>query len=165
MGISADTIQLLMDAGMGGAEMITIAKAGERGDDYYAIWQLIEHLKAEGTPSAAIAAAAMALARSIIDANQQQRLWRARPRDEHSRARDGNRQRRGMSDSQWRKVRARILERDEWTCQYCGSEDDLTCDHVIPLIRGGGNDDDNLTTACRSCNSSKGDKLIGEWVA
>ncbi len=50
-----------------------------------------------------------------------------------------------------------IFKRDSNKCQYCGSTSDLTIDHVLPSSRGGSSSWDNLTTACRSCNSKKGD--------
>lgn len=65
----------------------------------------------------------------------------------------------------WAKIRSRIFERDDYTCQYCGVRGvKLECDHVVPVSRGGSNDDDNLKTACRDCNRSKRDKLIDEWM-
>lgn len=48
-----------------------------------------------------------------------------------------------------------IYERDGHRCVYCGSTDDLTLDHVMPISRGGGESPANLATCCRSCNSSK----------
>jgi DNA-directed RNA polymerase subunit RPC12/RpoP len=53
--------------------------------------------------------------------------------------------------------RQNIFRRDHNVCQYCGSKDDLTLDHVMPKSRGGRTTWDNLTTACRRCNSKKGD--------
>jgi len=52
-------------------------------------------------------------------------------------------------------IRTRVFERDGYKCVYCGSADDLTIDHIIPICRGGNNDDCNLQTLCRSCNSRK----------
>lgn len=64
--------------------------------------------------------------------------------------------------SKWRKIRLLILERDFYTCGYCG--DVAThCDHVIPLARGGETVEDNLVAACKRCNSSKGARLVSEW--
>jgi 5-methylcytosine-specific restriction endonuclease McrA len=37
-------------------------------------------------------------------------------------------------------------------------------EHVIPLSRGGSNAPDNLVIACPTCNSSKGVKLLEEWL-
>lgn len=53
--------------------------------------------------------------------------------------------------------RQNIFKRDGMKCQYCGATSDLTIDHVIPRSRGGASSWDNLTTACRQCNSKKGD--------
>lgn len=64
----------------------------------------------------------------------------------------------------WKSIRDRIFERDDYTCKYCGERGKkLECDHVIPVSRGGSHDDDNLVTACFSCNRSKRDKLVNEW--
>ncbi len=41
-------------------------------------------------------------------------------------------------------------------CAYCGSKDNLTIDHIIPLSRGGTNREDNLQCLCRDCNNLKG---------
>jgi 5-methylcytosine-specific restriction endonuclease McrA len=40
-------------------------------------------------------------------------------------------------------------------CVYCGTRDDLTIDHIVPLSRGGLNVRANLQSACKPCNSSK----------
>lgn len=51
--------------------------------------------------------------------------------------------------------RQRIFARDGYRCVQCGSGDDLTIDHVVPLVAGGGNGDRNLQTLCRVCNEGK----------
>jgi hypothetical protein len=48
-------------------------------------------------------------------------------------------------------------------CIYCGSTKDLSVDHLIPRARGGPESGDNAVTACKACNSSRGDKGIYEW--
>lgn len=53
--------------------------------------------------------------------------------------------------------RQNVFKRDGFQCQYCGDSDDLTLDHVIPKSRGGKTNWDNLITACKKCNSKKGD--------
>jgi len=66
----------------------------------------------------------------------------------------------------WKVIRNRIFKRDDYTCQYCGERGKkLECDHVIPVARGGHHDDNNLVTACFTCNRSKRDKLVTEWKA
>ena len=49
-------------------------------------------------------------------------------------------------------------------CYYCGSVDRLTADHLIPRIKGGADEADNLIWACRSCNSSKHARDMLEWM-
>lgn len=56
-----------------------------------------------------------------------------------------------------------ILAQYEYRCAYCGEEKPLTQDHVIPISRNGRHDKDNVVPACRSCNSSKKERLLDEW--
>jgi 5-methylcytosine-specific restriction endonuclease McrA len=56
------------------------------------------------------------------------------------------------------KLRAKILERDGYACRYCGCEEDLTIDHVVPRSKGGKNHSKNMVTACRPCNETKADQ-------
>jgi 5-methylcytosine-specific restriction endonuclease McrA len=48
------------------------------------------------------------------------------------------------------------LLRTQKVCVYCGSDRDLTGDHLIPISKGGANVRTNTVLACRSCNSRKG---------
>jgi 5-methylcytosine-specific restriction endonuclease McrA len=66
--------------------------------------------------------------------------------------------------AQWAVVRQRVYERDDFTCTYCGSRGtSLECDHIMPVSRGGSNELENLTTACRPCNRAKRNKTPEEW--
>lgn len=49
-------------------------------------------------------------------------------------------------------------------CNYCGSIENLTLDHILPKYGGGKDDAENLIYACKSCNSSKGKKDLMEWM-
>jgi 5-methylcytosine-specific restriction endonuclease McrA len=48
-------------------------------------------------------------------------------------------------------------------CAHCGSKENITQDHVIPIARGGSHSEGNLQPLCLSCNSSKKDKTMIEW--
>jgi len=55
--------------------------------------------------------------------------------------------------------RANIYARDNHTCQYCGrrcSTEDLTFDHVVPIVKGVDKTWDNIVTCCVRCNHKKG---------
>ena len=54
-------------------------------------------------------------------------------------------------------TRQNVFKRDGQRCQYCGTHEDLTLDHVLPKSRGGKTSWDNLVAACRRCNAKKGD--------
>jgi 5-methylcytosine-specific restriction endonuclease McrA len=56
-------------------------------------------------------------------------------------------------------TRFNVFLRDKFQCQYCGSPQDLTFDHVVPRSRGGQTRWDNVTTACAPCNLRKGGKM------
>ena len=50
--------------------------------------------------------------------------------------------------------------RDRFSCQYCGSGDELTFDHLLPRSKGGQTNWDNVVTACSGCNVQKGGRLL-----
>lgn len=52
--------------------------------------------------------------------------------------------------------RAYIYKRDGHQCLKCGSDSDLTIDHITPRAYGGLDVRGNYQTLCFSCNSSKG---------
>ncbi len=49
-------------------------------------------------------------------------------------------------------VRTRVLERDGWRCQQCGSTKGLEVHHMKPRSRLGGDVMDNLITLCVDCH-------------
>lgn len=57
-----------------------------------------------------------------------------------------------------------IFIRDKYECQYCGSKEELEIDHIIPLSKGGNNEESNLITSCHRCNTLKGEKSLEEFI-
>lgn len=54
-----------------------------------------------------------------------------------------------------------LFLRDAHLCMYCGGEfpeTELTRDHVVPLSRGGIDRWSNVVSACRHCNTRKGNR-------
>jgi len=61
--------------------------------------------------------------------------------------------------------RKNVLLRDRHKCQYCGKEfapSFLTLDHVVPISQGGKTQWDNVVTACKTCNTRKGNRKPSE---
>lgn len=64
-----------------------------------------------------------------------------------------------------KKLRFEVFKRDKFTCQYCGEKAPdviLQCDHIQPVAEGGKTEIMNLITACQSCNSGKGARLLSD---
>jgi 5-methylcytosine-specific restriction endonuclease McrA len=65
----------------------------------------------------------------------------------------------------------RILERDQYRCQYCGldgmaSFDNalaMSVDFVVPRARKGKKDARNLVACCRACNMIKGRRVYSNF--
>ena len=56
-------------------------------------------------------------------------------------------------------TRFNVFLRDKFMCQYCGSNNELTFDHLLPRSKGGKTDWNNVVTACSSCNVQKGGRF------
>ncbi|MFB6199036.1 MAG: HNH endonuclease [Halobacteriaceae archaeon] len=61
----------------------------------------------------------------------------------------------------WEEIRQKVLERDDYCCQFCGLTEEehsekhgrgLSIHHVIPERDGGTNNMNNLVALCRSCH-------------
>lgn len=64
-------------------------------------------------------------------------------------------------------LRFAVLNRDQFTCQYCGRRNGepgvrLHVDHRVPVAKGGDNSMSNLVTACEECNLGKSNSSIRE---
>lgn len=59
--------------------------------------------------------------------------------------------------------RSFILQRDQYTCHFCGEYGD-TIDHLLPRAKGGHTTPANCVCACNECNQSKADRTIDEFI-
>ena len=59
-------------------------------------------------------------------------------------------------------TRKNVIRRDGNCCQYCGLNDRITIDHVMPRSRGGKDTWTNLVAACVPCNNRKGNRTPEE---
>lgn len=79
-----------------------------------------------------------------------------------------------QEDVRREKSKARELRRTQWwkrkleqgLCHYCGGNfllENMTMDHLVPIIRGGKTTRANCVPACKECNSRKKHLLPVEW--
>lgn len=72
------------------------------------------------------------------------------------------------------RAKARTLRKTRWwkqrlargDCYYCGrhfSPDELSMDHIVPIIRGGKTTKNNVAAVCKECNNKKRYLLPMEW--
>ena len=72
------------------------------------------------------------------------------------------------------KTKARELRHSQWwknkqgkgICYYCNKKfkpDELTMDHIVPVIRGGKSAKGNIVPCCKECNNKKKHMLPMEW--
>lgn len=69
-------------------------------------------------------------------------------------------------------IRNAVWKKSNGHCYYCGvktipfgkEENSFCIDHVVPRVRGGTDDIENLVPCCSRCNSSKNDKGLFNWL-
>ena len=72
------------------------------------------------------------------------------------------------------RARARELRKSQWwkrkrsdgLCYFCNKKfppNELTMDHIVPLIRGGKSTKGNVVPSCKECNNKKKHMLPLEW--
>jgi len=59
-------------------------------------------------------------------------------------------------------TRFNLFLRDHFACTYCGADNDLTFDHVVPRAYGGLTSWTNISAACAPCNLRKGGRTPEE---
>lgn len=52
-----------------------------------------------------------------------------------------------------------VWNRDSGKCVYCGSNENLHLDHIIPFSKGGNTNVENLQLLCQKCNLEKSNKI------
>src|SRR6266481_5447322 len=57
-----------------------------------------------------------------------------------------------LGPEEYMKLRIRVVERDGWRCQECGSTENLEVHHMKPRSRLGDDVIDNLITLCAGCH-------------
>ena len=60
----------------------------------------------------------------------------------------------------WRK---KIKEAWDNKCAYCGSDKELTIDHITPRSKGGADVTKNVVCACHDCNQDKAHTPMEDW--
>ncbi|MCC7306161.1 MAG: HNH endonuclease [Acidobacteria bacterium] len=58
-------------------------------------------------------------------------------------------------------VRLAVYNRDNGECTYCHSRENLHFDHILPVAKGGSNDEKNIQLLCETCNWTKSDRIDG----
>jgi len=66
-----------------------------------------------------------------------------------------------LSEYEGNSWRQKVLWRDNYRCQYCGSNTNLQAHHIVPRAKGGTNIVKNGVTLCKKCH---GDLHNGNWV-
>lgn len=59
-----------------------------------------------------------------------------------------------LSSLEWRGLRKKVYERDNWTCKDCGVKcrETIQCHHVVPYRESMDDSMENLITLCRKCH-------------
>lgn len=82
---------------------------------------------------------------------------------------DGNGIKKAILRKTARQIEANVIwkvyKRDGYKCRYCAREGvPLTVDHLVLWENGGPSIEENLATACRKCNKTRGNMPYEEWI-
>jgi len=62
-------------------------------------------------------------------------------------------------------IQWKVFHRDNYTCRYCGRTGiPLSVDHIILWEEGGPSTEENLITACKKCNKTRGNQQYPNWL-
>ena len=59
--------------------------------------------------------------------------------------------------------RKRVFAQYRFQCLYCSSKENLTLEHLTPIVKGGTADMANLAVSCYDCNYKKGQMTHEEF--
>ena len=63
------------------------------------------------------------------------------------------------------KIMWEVFRRDEYTCRYCGADDQpLTVDHIVLWEDMGPSIPLNLISSCKKCNNKRGNMQYEDWL-
>lgn len=85
---------------------------------------------------------------------QRSKLWRQQHpvlRRAYQRMRYVKTQGHRLTDEEW----SEVLQAYGTRCLRCGTENDITVDHIIPVSKGGQDIKENVQPLCRACNTKK----------
>jgi len=69
-----------------------------------------------------------------------------------------------LSSSEAKRLwRSKIKQKWNYECAYCGSDKDLTIDHIVPRSKGGTDFTKNVVCCCHDCNQSKSHTPWEDW--
>lgn len=58
-----------------------------------------------------------------------------------------------------------VYRRDGYACRYCGKDDvPLTVDHLVLWEEGGPSTEENMLSACKKCNKTRGNTQYPDWL-
>jgi len=84
---------------------------------------------------------------------KKKRLWRRKA------------SKRKLTKESWlNKIRPKVLERDNYTCVWCGTKELVGLGSLIPESRGGKRCIENYVACCQKCRPSKGNMLPLEYL-
>lgn len=63
------------------------------------------------------------------------------------------------------RIQWKVFKRDEYKCRYCGNDDiPLSVDHIVLWEEGGATVEENLISACKKCNRTRGNMKYTDWL-
>ena len=66
-----------------------------------------------------------------------------------------------LDPDSYRELCRQVLARDNWTCQVCGSRNNLQVHHKQLRSQQGSDEDSNLITLCAGCHEIQHESRIG----